>query len=130
MPPPPRILIVEDEQILAENMKEYLGRRVLDVRRVANGELAIEMLETFVPDAILMDYQLPGMNGLDTYSEMTRRHHGKIDCVMITGDPLESLSQSAADRGIRSILSKPFSFAELMESLETPSPSGDVEAAG
>lgn len=122
MPPPPNILIVEDEQILAENIKEFLGRRVPNVRLVSDGEGAVKILDTFTPDAVVMDYRLPGMNGLDTYTEMLRRHAKKIDCVMITGDPTESLSQSASDRGIRSVLSKPFSFAELLESLEPPAP--------
>ena len=126
MPPPPRILIVEDERILAENLKEYLGRRVLDVRAVSDGEQAVEILDTFEPDAILMDYRLPGMNGLDTYTEMMRKHAKKIDCVMISGDPTEDLGQSANNAGIRSILSKPFSFAELLESLEPP-PANEVD---
>jgi len=117
--PPLRILIVEDEQILAENIEAYLSRVVPDVRRVADGEQAVELLDSFVPDAIVMDYQLPGMNGLDTYSEMIRRNDRAIDCVMITGNPNESLSQCADDRGIRSVLTKPFSFAELLERLDT-----------
>lgn len=120
MPPPPNILIVEDERVLAENIREFLGRRVPNVRLVADGEHAVEMLDSFTPDAIVMDYRLPGMNGLDTYSEMLRRNPKKIDCVMITGDPAEDLAQSASDRGIRHVLSKPFSFAELLESLEPP----------
>lgn len=117
MSPPPRILIVEDEQVLAENLKEYLGRRVLDVRTVPDGEQAVKMLESFSPDAILMDYQLPGMNGIDTYKKMMRQKTKKIDCVMITGHSAEDLTQSATASGIRSVLTKPFSFAELMEQL-------------
>jgi len=130
MPPPPRILIVEDEQVLAENLKEYLGRRVLDVRMVADGEQAVEILDTFSPDAIVMDFRLPGMNGLDTYTEMMSGQARKIDCVMITGDATEQLSKSASERGIRSVLPKPFSFAELMERLDQPSPPTSDEIDG
>ena len=128
MPPPPRILIVEDERVLAENLKAYLDSRVLDVRTVSDGEHAVEMLNSFSPDAILMDYRLPGMNGIDTYNEMMRQKAKKIDCVMITGDPTENLSQSAADSGIRSVLSKPFSFTELMEHLDQPAPAENITA--
>jgi DNA-binding response OmpR family regulator len=124
MPPPPRILIVEDEPVLAENIKAYLGRRVLDVRMVSDGEHAIEILDRFAPDAVVMDYRLPGMNGLDTYTEMTRRQAKKIDCVMITGDTEARVAQRANERGIRSVLLKPFSFAELMERLDPPPPIG------
>ena len=126
MPPPPNILIVEDEKILADNIKQYLDRCVPNVRIVADGEHAVTMLETFVPDAIVMDYRLPGMDGLDTYTAMTRRCMKHIDCVMISGDPTENLNQSASDRGIRSVLPKPFSFADLLRHLE-PSSSSEVE---
>ena len=126
MPPPPNILIVEDEKTLADNIKKYLDRRVPNVRVVGDGEHAVTLLETFVPDAIVMDYRLPGMDGLDTYTAMTRQCRKQIDCVMISGDATESLSQSASDRGIRSVLPKPFSFADLLRHLE-PSSSHDVE---
>ncbi len=128
MPPPPRILIVEDEQVLAENLKEYLSRRVADVRTVVDGEHAVEMLDSFMPDALVMDFGLPGMDGLKTYSEMVRRHTRKIDCVMITGNPSEELTRSAMDSGIRTILCKPFSFAELLQRLEPPV-AGEIGAA-
>ena len=126
MPPPPNILIVEDEKTLADNIKKYLDRRVPNVRVVGDGEHAVTLLETFVPDAIVMDYRLPGMDGLDTYTAMTRQCRKQIDCVMISGDATESLSQSASDRGIRSVLPKPFSFSDLLRHLE-PSSSHDVE---
>jgi len=128
MPPPPNILIVEDERILAENIKEFLGRRVPNVRLVSSGEGAVEMLEHFSPDAVLMDYHLPGMNGLDTYNAMQQRNPKKIECIMMTGDPADDLPQTAISRGVRSVLAKPFSFAELLESLEFPLPEPIREA--
>lgn len=127
MPPPPNILIVEDEKILADNLKQYLDRHVKDVRIAADGEHAVTLLDTFVPDAIVMDYRLPGMNGLDTYTTMLGRGMKRNICVMISGDASDSLSQRASDRGIRSLLPKPFSFAELLEHLESSS-STEVEA--
>ena len=120
MPPPPRILIVEDEPVLAENLKTYLSRSAPDVRTAADGEHAVEMLDSFEPDALVMDFGLPGMNGVQTYSEIVRRYTRKIDCVMITGDPSDGLTESALNSGIRSVLCKPFSFAELLRRLEPP----------
>jgi DNA-binding response OmpR family regulator len=118
MPPPPNILIVEDEPILADNIKELLGDSVPNIRVVANGESAVEMLKSFSPDAVVMDYLLPGMNGVETYAQMSRNSPTKIDCVIITAELEERVRGVATDHGIRSVLTKPFSFAELLDRLE------------
>lgn len=110
---PPRILIVEDEDVLAENLKTFLSRSCPDVRTAADGERALEMLESFTPDVVVMDLALPGIDGLDAYSEIVRRHGRRIGCVMITGHALERIVERACARGIRHLLCKPFSLAEL-----------------
>jgi DNA-binding response OmpR family regulator len=130
--PPPNILIVEDEPILAQNIKAFLEPRVPNVRVVGDGEQALEILASFTPNAVVMDYRLPGMNGLDTYSEMIRRD-SRIECVMITGDPEEGLRQCAIAIGIRSVLAKPFSFSELLKrlaSLDDPRRDSPAPAKG
>lgn len=119
---PMRILIVDDEHILAGNLKAYLSRSASDVRIAGNGEEAIEMLDTFTPDALILDYALPGINGLQTYVEMVRRRAGRIDCVLITGNATEELALDAHDTGIRHLICKPFSFLELQRLLEVPGP--------
>jgi len=108
-----RILVVEDEDVLAQNVKTYLGRRFPDVRIAANGRLAMELLESFVPDVLVLDFNLPGENGLQIYAEIMRRRTRPIGCVMITGCPLTKISGSASDLGIRHVLGKPFRLAEL-----------------
>jgi len=119
---PMRILIVDDERILAKNLKAYLSRLAADVRTAGNGEEAIEMLDTFTPDALVLDYGLPGINGLQTYAEIVRRRAKSVDCVMITGNPTEQLALDAHEKGIRHLVCKPFSFSELRRLLEMPVP--------
>ncbi|MBI4292016.1 MAG: response regulator [Betaproteobacteria bacterium] len=113
-----RILVVEDEEILAENLKTFLGRRSHDVRIAQDGKQAIEMLESFAPDAVVLDYGLAPMNGLQTYTEILRRHARNIGCVVITGYPLEMISCHANEQGIRHLLGKPFGLGELEHLLE------------
>lgn len=129
---PMRILIVENERILAKNLRAYLSRSAADVRTAGNGEQAIEMLDTFTPDALLVDYGLPGIDGLQTYIEIVRRRGSEIDCVMITGNPNEPLVRAACETGIRHIVCKPFRFSELQRLLEVPARGGadDHSAAG
>ena len=115
---PPRILFVEDEDVLAENLKTFLGRRSPDVRTAPDGEQALEMLDSFIPDVVVMDLGLPGIDGLDAYSEIVRRHGRRVGCVMITGHAPEGIVELAGTRGIRHLLCKPFSLAELEQEVE------------
>jgi DNA-binding response OmpR family regulator len=117
---PPRILIVEDERVLAKNMKTYLSRSASEVRTAGDAAQALEILESFAPDALVMDFSLPDIDGLRTYAEIIRRQARKIDCVMITGNPTEQIAQDARELGIRHIVCKPFRFSELQRLLEAP----------
>ena len=113
-----RILVVEDERVLAENVRSYLARRSPDVRVAGDGRRAMEMVESFTPDVVVLDYGLPGGNGLEFYRELVRDRARPIGCVMITGFPLENLTQPANMLGIRHLLSKPFSLSELQQLVE------------
>jgi DNA-binding response OmpR family regulator len=113
-----RILVVEDEHVLAENVKTYLARRSPDVRIAADGRRAMEMVESFTPDVVVLDYGLPGENGLQFYRELVRHRAHPVGCVMITGYPLENITQPANMLGIRHLLCKPFSLAELQQLID------------
>lgn len=113
-----RILVVEDERVLAENVKTYLARRSPDVRIAADGPRAMEIIESFTPDVVVLDYGLPGENGLQFYRELVRHRASPIGCVMITGYPLEKITPPANMLGIRHLLCKPFSLAELQQLVE------------
>ena len=113
-----RILVVEDEFVLAQNLKHFLGRRSADVRVASGGQGALEMLESFSPDVVVLDYGLPLMNGLQTYTEIVRRRARRVGCVMITGYPLEIVAPHANERGIRHLLCKPFALSQLQQLIE------------
>lgn len=115
---PRRILIVEDERVLAKNMKTYLSRGASEVRTAADAAQALEMLESFAPDLLVVDHGLPDVDGLQTYAEIVRRQARKIECVMITGNPTEQIAHDARELGIRHVVCKPFRFSELQRLLE------------
>ena len=111
----PRILVVEDEYVLAQNLRAYLGRRSPEVRIAPDGERALEMIESFTPDIVVLDYGLPRINGLQTYTEIVRRRAQQIGCVVITSYPIESIAERANALGIHHFLCKPFGLWELQQ---------------
>lgn len=115
MQAPTKILIVEDEEILARNLQSFLARVAPDVRVATDARRTMEILESFTPDIVLLDYDLPVINGIQIYAAILRRSAPEAGCVMMTGHLSASVVGAAQEEGIRHILCKPFSFAELQK---------------
>jgi DNA-binding response OmpR family regulator len=113
-----RILVIEDERVLAQNLKTFFVRRCNDVRVACDGASAIDMIGSFIPDVLVLDYGLHGISGLETYSEIQRRCTQPVGCVVITGYPPETLTPSPTDQGIRHVLCKPFGLWHLAQLVE------------
>ncbi|MBM7455963.1 DNA-binding response OmpR family regulator [Oceanisphaera litoralis] len=111
-----KVLIVEDELILAQNLKLYLEFQQLEVQVVSNGASAISLVQNdFTPDIIVLDFRLPDMAGLlalDTIHQYWNGH-----CVLMTGNPINDVREQAVQRGISYILFKPFPLAELARAI-------------
>lgn len=106
-----KVLVVEDEQLLAENLQGYLQAQALDVRIAHNGEEAIGEAERFSPDVMVFDYRLPDMEGFEVLDAV--RQNRKCHFVLITGHPTAEVCERARQLGVSHILFKPFPMAEL-----------------
>ena len=131
MSTPASVLIIEDEDILADNLKTFFCRRTADVRIATDGESAMEMVKSFTPDLVVFDYALPGIDGLSAYGNIVRSSSRQPSCVMITGFLTDLMAETASRQGISQLLCKPFSFAELQHAVdlsagETPGVSCDA----
>ena len=79
---PPRILIVEDDQRLAELTQEYLIRNGLEVSIEGDGQRAIRRIVDEQPDLVVLDIMLPGADGLTVCREVRSQYHQPI--IMLT----------------------------------------------
>jgi DNA-binding NtrC family response regulator len=61
----PRVLIVDDETIIADTLVAILARAGFDTRSAYSGEMAIEMARNFHPDLMITDVAMPGINGVE-----------------------------------------------------------------
>lgn len=111
-----KVLIVEDEEILAANIKTHIQRHGWEARIAPTGQEALSALGDFTPQVILLDYHLPDMTGFQILDHICATY-GPCPCVLMTGHPTEVIYADAERHGIARILCKPFPLADMASSL-------------
>ncbi len=106
------ILIIEDELVLAKNIKAYLERHGYEAVTVDSGETGIARLDTFLPDVVLLDFHLPKMNGLEVL-ERLRSKLPSIKVIMLTGHATVEVAVQSMKLGAFDYLAKPIVLGEL-----------------
>ncbi|MGE0314488.1 MAG: sigma-54-dependent transcriptional regulator [Lautropia sp.] len=106
------ILIIEDETVFAQNLKTFLGRRGYEVRLAESAEEGLPLIDTFKPGAVLLDYNLPGMNGLEALKRI-RIADPQVAVVMMTGYGSAEIAVTAMKSGAVDYLPKPVALGEL-----------------
>lgn len=109
-----RILIVDDHPTNLKLASEVLQAAGYEVQRAADAEQALAVLQQTLPDLILMDIALPGMNGLELTrklkeDEATRR----IRIVALTAFAMKGDDQKARDAGCDGYIAKPINTRRL-----------------
>lgn len=105
--PPKKILLVEDDDYLANVYQTRLAAEVFDVHRVADGQLALAEAEKYQPDLILLDIMMPNMNGLDVLTKLKQNPAtAKIKVVMVSALGQETDQQKARELGANDYLVK------------------------
>ncbi|PKO86784.1 MAG: sigma-54-dependent Fis family transcriptional regulator [Betaproteobacteria bacterium HGW-Betaproteobacteria-12] len=106
------VLIIEDETVLAKNIRLYLAQAGYDARAAESAEDGLRQLAEFKPDIVVLDYQLPGMNGLELLGELSRSAPG-IKVVMLTGQGSVEMAVEAMKLGAADFLTKPVVLSKL-----------------
>jgi DNA-binding NtrC family response regulator len=111
------VLIIEDEATLAKNIRTYLARAGFDAVVAETAEIGLAELERFKPDAVLMDFNLPGMNGVEALARLQAMAPG-MPVVMVTGHGTVEVAVEAMKAGAYDFLTKPVPLAKLRILLE------------
>jgi DNA-binding NtrC family response regulator len=113
----PSILLIEDEATLARNICIYLEREGLVVESASSGEVGLQRLEQIAPQLVILDYNLPGINGIQVLQEIMQKAP-RTRVIMLTGAGSEQIAVDALKAGASDYLRKPVELAALRMVIE------------
>jgi two-component system, OmpR family, copper resistance phosphate regulon response regulator CusR len=108
-----KILLVEDEKKIAESLKKGLMEQHYHVEVAYDGIIGKKLFESFPFDLIILDINLPGMNGYDLCREI-RKKSEQIPVIMLTALSATDDKIEGFDAGADDYIVKPFDFKELL----------------
>ena len=109
------ILVVEDDKNLVITLKSVLEEQ-FDVRTTVWGTVALEDVKNGIPDLVLLDIMLPGMNGMQVLEGM-QKYDSKLPIIMITGYGCAETAAKAMRLGAVGYINKPFDYEELIQKI-------------
>jgi len=114
----PQVLLVEDNPDNLDMVSNYLRIRGCEVRTACNGLEAISLAEDQPPDVILMDVQMPGMDGLEATRRLRKNPAQRATPIIaLTALAMPGDRERCLDAGMDDYLSKPLGLEELHKNL-------------
>lgn len=116
------ILVAEDNMINTMLMKKFFSKWAIKASFAENGKIAVEMVQQGNFDVVLMDLQMPVMNGFEAATQIRKlddKHRASIPIVALTASALTDIRERVFDAGMNDYLSKPFKPEELKEKVLT-----------
>jgi len=118
--PPKLILYVEDSPVNAALIEEYVSHmQGVEIMIAVTGEKGVTLAHERRPDLVLMDINLPGMNGVDVMEALRKKGEGfaKIPFIALSADAVNEEIERTLDAGFDDYLTKPIFFDKLKEVL-------------
>lgn len=112
----PRILVVDDDPQFRRMLHLALDSRGYQVDDAATGEEALDAVAASPPDLILLDWRLPGIDGIQTCRALRARSRAPV---LMASANRTNLKDVALDAGAMDYLVKPFSLGDLLARIES-----------
>jgi two-component system, OmpR family, response regulator MprA len=106
------LLVVDDDRAVREALRRALTLAGYEVREAADGEQALELVVQAIPDAVVLDVGLPGIDGLEVCRRL-RRLGNRVPILMLTARDAVSDRIDGLDAGADDYMLKPFDVGEL-----------------
>ena len=121
----PRVLVVEDNEVAQRIVKHILGRTDYEAECASSGESAVEAASRDSYDLILMDLQMPGMNGLEATEKIRQiPGYGTTPVLALTANATDEYRALCQQNGMQGFLTKPIQSEELLAAVRKHLPCG------
>jgi DNA-binding response OmpR family regulator len=114
-----KILLIEDDLNMADNIKELLELTNYQVLVADNGKLGVEKALAQSPDLIICDIKMPALDGFGVLHAIQKNEHARnIPFIFLTGSDTRSDYRRAMDLGVDDFITKPFEPTELLNAID------------
>lgn len=121
-PEKPKVLIIEDEALMAKSIERVIRRAGYEVALAANGIEAGIMLERFKPDLITLDLQMPGMSGFEVLEVLKANQSYQDIKVLVVSAATKVKLLEVMELGVDGVLEKPFKSEDLLARVQEIKP--------
>lgn len=112
-----RLLVVDDERVILDLTTMILNSRGYEVLTASGGLEALDKVRSLAPELVLLDYMMPGMDGMTTLQQI-RREFPDTYVIMFTGKGNEEIAVELMKAGASDYLLKPFNHHNLLERID------------
>ena len=112
-----KVLLVDDEEEFVQSLAERIRMRELGSEIALNGNEALAKLGEKLPDVMILDFHLPGIDGL-TVLEQVKKTYPEVQVIMLTAHGTPELEKKARDLGAFDYLQKPVGIDKVTKTIE------------
>ena len=112
-----KILLVDDEEELVTTLSQRMSMRNFGTNIALNGEQALKVVEDEIPDVVVLDLKMPGIDGMEVLKRM-RKHYPGIQVIILTGHGSDKDEAEAKELGAYAYLNKPVDIESLVTTIK------------
>lgn len=111
------VLLVDDEDEFVKSLSERMQMRDLETDVALNGEQALKLVDQEIPDVMVLDLKMPGIDGLEVLRRV-RKTYPDVQVIMLTGHGSEKDEKEARRLGAFEYLQKPTEMDKLVATIK------------
>ena len=112
-----KVLLVDDEDDFVKSLSERMKMRDLEAGVALNGEQALDIVDEEIPDVMVLDLKMPGIDGMEVLKRV-RKRYPDVQVIMLTGHGSEKDEKEARRLGAFEYLQKPAGINKLVGTIK------------